>query len=356
MATMALASDNPRALMRKEGVSGAIGLVDMLPGDVAELLNAGVGDEPGNGVDVSVRRGTFPAEAKSGKKRKPKPRSCFQPSRGQMAKTFSKCLPKQDANRFEDLFKEFQSVGECPPGCDNRGVDADEVIIKLRVLPILWALQRLYGVGNVVCEKCDHMNADRDDTTRVTTKHDYLEIVAMDAVLSRTLSAPKRVTGTELVDTPAKYRVDREELLDAKFDSQFRAFVVVVPDAATYYCHRDRRNDSVGVANALIPMDTSWLQVVKNGDSERRFAVGGYVSRLWDGQSFWKFKVSRGESNFELKPAPKDPAMGLSWHATLPTLQVLLAFQCPDELGPCLPPDFVGGNQYDASSGRTKFF
>jgi hypothetical protein len=353
MATMALAIDNPWALMKKKGVAGAIGLVDMLPGDVADLVDAGNGEEHGNGVDVFGRQGNFPAETK-GSKRKPKPRSCFQPSRGQMARTFSKCLPKQDANEFEDLFIEFQSVRECPPGCDNQGIDTDEEIIKQRVLPILWALQRLYGVGNVVCKKCNHMNADRKDTTRVTKKRDYLEIVAMDAVLSRTLSAPKRVTGRELVDTPAKYRVDREELLDAKFDSQFRAFVVVVPDGATYYCHRDRRNDSIGVPNALIPMDTSWLRVVKNGDSERRFAAGGYVSRLWDGQSFWKFKVSRGESNFELNPHPKVPAMGLSWHATLPTLQVLLAFQCPDERGPCLPPDFVDGEQYDASVGRTK--
>ena len=94
-------------------------------------------------------------------------------------------------------------------------------------------------------------------------------------------------------------------------------------------------------------MDTSWLRVVKNGDCDRRFAAGGYVSRLWDGQSFWKFKISRGESNFKLNPPPVDPVMGLSWNLSLPTLKVLLAFQCPDELGPCLPPDFVDGIQHD---------
>ena len=37
VATMALAIDNPRALMRKKGVlAGAIGLVNMLSGDVAD--------------------------------------------------------------------------------------------------------------------------------------------------------------------------------------------------------------------------------------------------------------------------------------------------------------------------------
>ena len=85
---------------------------------------------------------------------------------------------------------------------------------------------------------------------------------------------PRRVTGTELVDTPVKYRVKGEELLDAQFDSWYRAFVVVIPDGATYYCHRDRRNDSIGVPNALIPMDTSWLRVVKNGDCNWKCGCG----------------------------------------------------------------------------------
>ena len=38
MATMAMAMDNPRALLEKWSGSGSIGLVDMLPGDIARLL------------------------------------------------------------------------------------------------------------------------------------------------------------------------------------------------------------------------------------------------------------------------------------------------------------------------------
>jgi hypothetical protein len=85
-------------------------------------------------------------------------------------------------------------------------------------------------------------------------------------------------------------------------------------------------------------MDTSWLRIVKNGDRDSQFADGGYVSRLWDGQPFWKFKISRGEPNFQLNPNPEEPVMNLSWNETPPTLRVMLAYQCPDELGPCLPP------------------
>ncbi|KAI2496633.1 hypothetical protein MHU86_17892 [Fragilaria crotonensis] len=160
-------------------------------------------------------------------------------------------------------------------------------------------------------------------------------------------------TGKETVDTPVKFRAERAEYLDAEFDWRFRAFLAVVPDGATYYCHRDRRNRSIGKANEVIPMDTSWLRVVKNVDRDSsRFADGGYVSRLWDGQPFWKFKISRGEANFQLNPIPEEPVMNLSWNGTLPTLRVMSAYQCPDELGPCLPPDFINGEQHDGAQKK----
>lgn len=341
IATMALAVDSPRALMRMDG--GAVGHhMDMQPdfseddSDV-EFLD-GVQDDK---TLKKKRRG----------KKKWKPRTSFHPSHGQMAHTISKCLPKQDVDRFEFLFKSFQGVTDCPSGCDSGNTDVNALIIKTRVVSILWALQRLYGVGNVVCEMCDHMNSERREGV-VVSKREYLEIVMMDAVLCRTLRAPRRVTGTETVDTPVKFRVEREEYLDAKFDLRFRALVAVVADGATYYCHRERRNRSIGVANEPIPMDTSWLRVVKNGDCDKRFARGGYVSRLWDGQPFWKFKIARGESNFQLNPIPGKPVMCLSWNATLPTLKVMSAYQCPDELGPCLPPDFIEGEQHDGVGER----
>ena len=230
------------------------------------------------------------------------------------------------------------------------GMPPNQASNKTRVVSILWALQQVYGVSNVVCEACDHMNAGRTDMSAVMTKRDYLEIVAMDAVLSRTLSAPRRVTGEEEMDTPVMYRVTDKKSLGPAFDAFYRAFVVVVPDGATFYCHRERRRETIGVRNALIPMDTSWLRLIKNGDRERRFAGGGYVERLWDDQPFWRFKISRGDSNFQLETPKERPIDSLSWSASsaVPPLKVFSAWQCPDEDGPCLPPDFIGGKQYDA--------
>ncbi len=63
-------------------------------------------------------------------------------------------------------------------------------------------------MGNVICEMCDHINSDNRDG-KVVSKCDFIEIVMMDAVLSRALNAPRHVTGKETVDTPVKFRAEQ---------------------------------------------------------------------------------------------------------------------------------------------------
>ena len=357
LATMALDSgNNPRALLNLSG--GVVGHVkSLIPNagepsadDSSSVDSAAVEASitPGNSlVSVDgghrvVGNGVKKPSRLSNKKKRIKPISSYSiPSKPQMARTFSRCLPKQDVDEFERLFGSFQGVTSCPTGCNNGGIDPNAVIIKTKVVSILWALQRLYGIDNVVCERAEEICGDRVDG-KVFEKNDYLEIVAMDAVLARTMSPPRAVTGTETVDTPVRYLAPRKETLDPKYDPMFRAFVVVVPDGATYYSHRERRRACIGVANALIPMDTSWLRAKRNGNSEDRFALGSYVSRLWEDQPFWKFKISRGDSNFQLRPIPDKATNRLSWDSNK-KLKVLSAYQMADEVGPALPPDYVNG-------------
>ena len=338
LATQALAIDSPRALL-KDG-----GCVGQLPSVCFGSFSDG---------EESSLSGSSDEEMAKGKKRRKKKNSavrrCFVPSKGQVAHTISKCLPRQDAAQFEDVFKLLQSEKGCPSDCDNRDVDPNALVTKTRVVSILWALQRVYGVDNVTCRGCDHMNGDQPRNGEVVSRRHYLEIVVMDAILSRTTKAPRRVTGKEEVDTPVKYRVGSADLLEDKFDLQYSALVAIVPDGATYYCHRERRNAFVGVLNEPIAMDTSWLRVVKNAKvGASPFAGGGYVSKLRDGQPFWKFGIARGKSNFQLTPIPKLPIMRLSWNKSpLPMRKVISAYQCTDESGPCLPPDVIEGKQYD---------
>jgi hypothetical protein len=265
MATMALAVDHPRALLTKKG--GSVGLLGIPPDGEFSDGASNAGSLAGAVEDQAECRGSTlwrdvsgekfservadcvvlpissasvadfgPVEArgdsKAKRKQKPKQRG-FDPSKGQMARTFSKSFPKQDVKEFKRLFKSFQGLVVCPSGCDSRGISINALIIKTRVVSILWSLQQIYGVENVVCKMCDHMNDDRR-APGALSKRDYLEIVAMDAFLSRTLKAPRRVTGTETVDTPVKFCVNKGEYLEPNFDFRFRAFVVVVPDGATY--------------------------------------------------------------------------------------------------------------------------
>ena len=143
--------------METREASGSVGLVDIPPDELppdAALDSAYHGDgssDTGSSSDESNAVGA--GKVQSGKrkrklKRKVKERG-YVPSKTQMAYTFSKCLPKQDVVEFESLFKSFQGVDECPPGCDNRGIGMDALLIKTRVLSILWSATS----ANLWCEQ-----------------------------------------------------------------------------------------------------------------------------------------------------------------------------------------------------------
>ena len=251
LATLALDSGNPRALLNMTG--GVVGHVDSVvpkwdhlsdsdssTAEVAAEVECS-SDVGGSGLS---KKSTSMSNKKKKKKRKKSVNACSIPSKPQMARTFSKCLPKQDVIEFERLFNEYQGSTMCPPGCDNRDVDPNALIVKTRVVTILWALQQLYGCENVVCESNNEIGGERVDG-KIVEKFDYLEIVAMDAVLARTINPPRAITGTETVDTPVRFLAQDKKSLEAKYDQMFRAFVVVVPDGATYYSHRERRRATV---------------------------------------------------------------------------------------------------------------
>ena len=100
MATMAMAMDNPRALLEKRSGSGSIGLVDMLPGDVARLLlDVDVEGKPGLPFSLGGVLAEDNGKVRDGSA--PRARGSYVPSKRQMSCTFSKCLPKQDVENFE---------------------------------------------------------------------------------------------------------------------------------------------------------------------------------------------------------------------------------------------------------------
>ena len=80
-------------------------------------------------------------------------------------------------------------------------------------------------------------------------------------------------------------KICNEALKGGKHDTCFRAFIALLPEAGVYYCcHRERRKEYLGVANAHVPVNINWLRIVKNGSRDNRFSPGGYIKQLWDGK------------------------------------------------------------------------
>ncbi|KAI2501506.1 hypothetical protein MHU86_12951 [Fragilaria crotonensis] len=249
----------------------------------------------------------------------PMSRKAWHPSKTQFANVIAKCLPRTDINRFHQTWKTVLSAMKGKPVPDDPvfGIPGSAQLLNTNVQVIHRTFLEMYGLTNVSLAMRDHMN-DGVDIHSVVTRPDYLEIVMMDAVIARTVRIPRRRT-----------------------------------EAGVYYCHREKRHESVGVPNTHIPMDMNWLRIVRNGSRINRFAKGGYVSRLWDGNvdKIWKWRISRGSSNFLLD----SDAMGIT-SRLLPfpkaMKKVMYARQCPDEEGPRLAPDHVEGQDYAMVEGR----
>ncbi len=65
---------------------------------------------------------------------------------------------------------------------------------------------------------------------------------------------------------------------------KFRAVVLFLPQCGVFYCAREWREECVGVAKSLIPLDMSWLHLEREdgpgGSLSYTFGEGGYVKQL----------------------------------------------------------------------------
>jgi hypothetical protein len=268
-------------------------------------------------------------------------------SRRQAAAVLAKCIPRHLSKAFIDSltlhqakFDDVRDVGQwrvLPEGIPPRAK-----ICRTYVANIHLALIDVFGKDNVSLEMCDHMNSDRSKQS--TQSPHILEIVLLDAVLNRTKKTPRVFTsGKATVDTPVKMKVNNVGLKDRKHDTRFRALVAVLPEAGVFYCHRERRKEYVGVANTHVPLDINWLRIVKNGSRDNRFATGGYVKRLWDGdpECVWKWKISRRSDAFAI---PDQLTLPLSTRTNTVRSRLKTVHQvaqCADEDSPRLPPDYI---------------
>jgi hypothetical protein len=252
------------------------------PGELARKIIAGYMNP--RVIPASSGLGVVDQEGDPASSRDPKNRRDYWPSRKQAYAVLAKCIPRHLEKAFlESLSNHQDKVDDLSQTVLPDVIPRGAKICKIGVAHIHLAFMDVFGRDNVLLEKCDHMNSDHTKHRSVNVSH-ILEIVVLDAVLARTKKLPRVLSSRKaVVDTPVKMKVDDIALKDPEHDRCFRAFVAVLPEAGVFYCHRERRKEWVGVPNTHVPLDINWLRIVKNGHRNKRFATGGYVTRLWGG-------------------------------------------------------------------------
>ena len=285
----------------------------------------------------------------------------------------SKCLPQhcvpQFLKSFQSSIDDYIRDTKCDGATENdisaktppdpaRTVVAtvdDDMVVKTPVRIITSALHDVFGKDYVSVVACTSPAAVFESHYLVS--YADLEFVLLDCILARKRSSHKahklkRKCSRKIVDTPVKMLSCKRPTGsgDADFDEDecYRACIVILPDAGLYYCHRERRQESAGKVGTHVPMDINWLRLRNQGVGSFLdwFGKGSYVLRM-SGESrpkAFKFSIRRSECNF----LPTQHRIKHLEDKTLPH-QVFRCYQCPDEDGPCLPPDFINGKDSELS-------
>ena len=243
---------------------------------------------------------------------------------------------------------------------------------KLCKTPLVWVaatLRDTFGSSNIDIRRCHNVGGSEEEVIGVTSDH-FLEFIVMDCVLERTFKIQSSTGAVATLDRDDGLRssdandpvthvlADCVEEVSQRHDYKFRTAIIVVPSAGIFYCARERRRATHGVAGSHNPLDISWLRIRKwQGDGVDWFHKGGYVRHLSFGNenpvgkklsptnpvgfvgacSVWKIGIRRAGLQF--------PGVFSNMPVVPPASRIVVydAYQCPDDSGPRLPPDVFDG-------------
>lgn len=319
--------------------------------------------------------------------RKRLPGCDYRASHLQIANLVCKCLPRHTTKPFMDDFVTQVTDNDtmCPSSGGHRDSTMPEeyfaIIGKTPMAAIINSLVEVFGEDRISVRspQCPeelrgactlHQSRCSCDVVHV----DAMDFYLMEVVLSREVqklatqsatsnskkkrtnkkNSPKQHSSTT-VDTDAPVKVaaySAEELQDSpENDNIFRSVIAYIPDAGIFYCIRQRRTKTEGVEGTLIPLDASWLRFRRHGP--RWFARGSYVRSLFPRNKFME-DITHDDTGtdcplsiFRVRIDGQGTASGT--HTRVRVLQML---QCPDFLGPRLPPDFMRDGTNAAHSGN----
>lgn len=294
----------------------------------------------------------------------------FLPNHSQIFDCLAKVIPLPHVAQFnaslEVVMKSSNCKGDLAVG---GGLEGD----KLCKTPLVWiaaTLMDTFGSSNVDIRRCHNVPQGSEEEVTGATSDYFLEFIVMDCVLERTfkitsstgaaarLDCDDGLHSSDADDPVTHVLADFVEEVSQRHDYKFRTAIIVVPSAGIFYCARERRRATHGVAGSHNPLDISWLRINKwRGDGVDWFHKGGYVRHLSFGNenpvgknlsprnplefvgacSVWKIGIRRAALQF--------PGIFPNMPIVPPASQIVVydAYQCPDDSGPRLPPDVFDG-------------
>jgi len=293
--------------------------------------------------------------------------SRYQASHSQIGNLIAKCLPQHCITLFLQSFQislrkyKKNNIDVSTPPPHPVPPPTDPKVIKTPVQVITEALHKVFGIEYVSVVACNSPATIFQSDEGMS--YADLEFVLLDCILARkrridTSHNVKRKSARKLVDTPVKMLkckqltncgVSNDVDQGYEDDECYRACIVIIKDAGVFYCHRQRRHESAGKQGTHVPMDINWLRLSQRkveGSSPNWFGSGSYALRMSvdSHAKAFKFCIRRSAHNFQ----PGRYRIKQLKEREFP-LQVFQCYQCTDEDGPCLPPDFIDGEDSDLS-------
>jgi hypothetical protein len=301
----------------------------------------------------------------------------YLPNHSQIFDCLAKVIPLPHVARFNAALEEVMR-SNC--GEDGGSLEGD-ILCKTPLTQISATLCGTFGSSNVDVRRCHNIRETEEEVSCVTSDY-FLEFVMMDCVLERSfkiatssgaaasLDRDDGLHSPDDNDPVTHVLADCVEELAQRHDYKFRTAIIVVPSASVFYCARERRKATHGVAGSHNPLDIGWLRIKKwQGDGVDWFQKGGYVRHLSFGNenpvgknlsptnpvgfvgacSVWNIGIKRAALRC---PAGVFASMPPVIQPASPIL-VYSAYQCPDDSGPRLPPDIFDGKD-KSKRGRAR--
>ena len=283
----------------------------------------------------------------------PSGRTNFLPSHRSLGKLVGKLLPKPFDWLFEEAVRR-RILNKVASDDNEPKVGATPLIWLTQSFEEIWPTRRTHCPPSVSeeheVEGCwTSLTGSLNRMNNVTTI-DCLDVFLLEVTLNRTLQPTKPLKDSALNASMVRHVRAYSKLdLDTVSDWKYIAYLVVIPKAGIFYCHRETLEagllegtvDHGGYPMAHsgpghLPIGLSWLRLKRKTGHPARNGYAKAIHRCWH----FKGPLHDGAAISESPHYARDDRPAPSFVSK----KVIHAIQVADSEGPVLPPDIFSLN------------